>query len=105
MTADPREIKDTQHGTPIRDGAVTPRDGDYLPPTNAGKPGELGNPHGPHVVAPEIHASQGTRPVRPGPVDPDPTTQSTDETTHLVEHVPTAATPAATEPDDPGTGG
>lgn len=39
-------------GTPLRDAAVDPRPGDASVPTNAGQPGELGNPHGPHVVAP-----------------------------------------------------
>lgn len=41
-------------GTPVRDAAVDPRPADFLPPSNAGKPGPLGNPHGPHVVAPEV---------------------------------------------------
>jgi hypothetical protein len=40
-------------GAPLRDAAVDPRPGDASVPTNAGQPGELGNPHGPHVVAPE----------------------------------------------------
>lgn len=46
-------------GTPLRDAAVDPRPGDFLPPTNAGVPGPLGNPHSRHVVAPEIEAAEG----------------------------------------------
>lgn len=38
-------------GTPLRDAAVDPRPGDYLAPTNAGKPGPQGNPHSGHVVS------------------------------------------------------
>lgn len=44
----------TQHGSHIRDGAVDPQPDDYLGPSNAGEPGELGNPHGPHVVSPGL---------------------------------------------------
>jgi hypothetical protein len=62
--ADPRELGDDILGTRLRDAAVDPHDEDFLPPTNAGKE----NPHGPKVVAPEIHASQGVRPVKPGEV-------------------------------------
>lgn len=65
--ADPREVEGSVVGTRLRDAAVDPRPGDFLPPTNAGKPGEAGNPHGPNVVAPEIHASAGQA-VVPGPV-------------------------------------
>lgn len=61
--ADPREVSTTRVGTPIRDASVDPRPGDFLPPTNAGK----ANPHGPKVVAPEVHAS-GTQVIRPGEV-------------------------------------
>lgn len=83
MTADPRDLSTNRIGTALRDAAVTPRDDDFLGPTNAGAPGELGNPHGPHVVNPEIHALQDNRPVRPGLVSSDPATQDTDETGHL----------------------
>lgn len=53
----------TAVGTPLRDAATDPRPSDFLPPVGAGK----GDPHGPEVVAPEIHAS-GTTPLVPGPV-------------------------------------
>jgi hypothetical protein len=51
-------------GTRLRDAAVDPREGDFLPPTNAGQ----ANPHGPEVVAPGIHAVAGPGPIVPGPV-------------------------------------
>lgn len=56
-------------GTPLRDAAVDPQPGDFLTPTNAGE----ADPHGPEVVSPEIHASQGTRPVKGGDVHVDDT--------------------------------
>lgn len=37
-------------GSRIRDGAVDPRDDDYLGPSNAGK----ANPHGPEVINPGL---------------------------------------------------
>ena len=86
MSSDPREVTTTVHGTPLRDAAVNPADTDFLPPINAGLPGEAGNPHGPNVIAPGIHASNQFRPVRPGPVDPDPAAQSEDESAHASEH-------------------
>lgn len=61
----------------LRDAAVDPRPADHLPPTNAGK----ADPHGPEVVSPEIHASEGTRPVLPGPVG-DANEQEVEETVH-----------------------
>lgn len=61
---DPRDVTLQQVGSDLRDAAVDPESEDFLPPTNAGK----ANPHGPLVVAPEIHASQGVRPVRGGDV-------------------------------------
>lgn len=64
---DPREVTHVQGGTPLRDAAVDPQPEDFLPPTNAGKEGPEGNPHGPTVVAPQIHASTG-QPVVAGPV-------------------------------------
>lgn len=69
----------TMVGTPLRDAAVDPAPGDFLPPTNAG----VEDPHGPLVVSPGIHALQDMRPVRPGAVSDDPATQETDETGHL----------------------
>ena len=86
MSADPREVTTTVHGTPLRDAAVDPAETDFLPPINAGLPGEEGNPHGQNVIAPGIHASNQLRPVRPGPVDPDPAVQSEDESAHASEH-------------------
>lgn len=50
-------------GGTLRDAAVDPHPEDFLPPTNAGK----ADPHGPLVVAPEIHAS-GPKGIRPGEV-------------------------------------
>lgn len=76
---DPRKVGDERVGDPIRDGAVDPRPGDFLAPTNAGE----ANPHGPAVVSPEIHASQGVRPVKPGDVHVDDVdTQDAAETEH-----------------------
>lgn len=86
MTADPREVTITVHGTTLRDSAVDPAEADFLPPINAGLPGEEGNPHGPNVIAPGIHASNQFRPVRPGAVDDDPAAQSEDESAHAREH-------------------
>ncbi len=53
-------------GSPLRDAAVDPKPGDFLPPTNAGK----ANPHGPKVVAPGIHA-EGPAGIRAGEVHVD----------------------------------
>lgn len=64
---DPRDQSLQQVGAPLRDAAVNPQPGDFLPPINAGKEGPEGNPHGPNVVAPEIHAGT-TGAVAPGPV-------------------------------------
>lgn len=65
--ADPRKVGDEQVGTKMRDAAVDPQPGDFLAPTNAGK----ANPHGSQVVNPEIHASEGVRPVKAGAVHVD----------------------------------
>lgn len=65
--ADPRELEQggiVQMGTPLRDAAVDPQEGDFLPPTNAGE----ANPHGPDVVSPGIHAVAGPGPIVPGTV-------------------------------------
>lgn len=83
MSLDPRTVTDEQVGTRLRDAAVDPRPDDFLPPTNAGEPGELGNPHGPSVVSPEVHATEGVHPVRPGAVSSDPAVQSAEETAHV----------------------
>ncbi|WP_131104030.1 hypothetical protein [Ornithinimicrobium sufpigmenti] len=96
---DPRDVTDEQIGTRLRDAAVDPRPGDFLAPTNAGEPGQLGNPHGPTVVSPEIHASQGVRPIRPGAVSSDPATQDADEHAHLADWQPGTVPP---EPDPEG---
>ena len=97
MTIDPRSLANpTIVGTPLRDAAVTPAQTDFLPPTNAGAEGELGNPHGPSVVAPGIHGNEGVRPIRPGAVSSTPATQEAEETAHTVTWQPSAATP---EPD------
>lgn len=93
MPLDPREDHNVHYGTRLRDGAVDPRPGDFLGPTNAGAEGDLGNPHGPHVVNPEIHGSAG---IRPGLVSSDPATQSEEETAFLHERQPQTAPP---EPD------
>jgi hypothetical protein len=69
-------------GSELRDAAVDPRPGDFLPPTNAGK----ANPHGPSVVAPGIHAV-GPAPLRPGEVHVDDTDKQAAEETALAESV------------------
>lgn len=66
-------------GTRLRDAAVDPRPGDFLVPTKAGE----ADPHGPEVIAPEIHASEGVRPVKGGEVHvDDPDAQDAAETEH-----------------------
>lgn len=86
MSVDPRNIENpTLVGTPLRDAAVDPEPGDFLPPVNAGLEGEEGNPHGPNVYAPGIHGEQGIRPVRPGAVAADGATQSTEESQHATQ--------------------
>lgn len=93
---DPREVGDEQVGARLRDGAVDPRDGDFLAPTNAGQ----ANPHGPDVVSPQVHASQGVRPVKPGDVHvDDPAAQDKAETAHAEDATDgTPVTGGATEP-------
>lgn len=77
--ADPRKVSAQRRGTPVRDGAVDPAEGDFLAPTNAGE----SNPHGPDVVSPQVHASQGVRPVKGGDVHvDDPEQQDAEETEH-----------------------
>lgn len=89
MPIDPRTLEDEQIGTRLRDGAVDPKAGDFLGPSNAGED----NPHGPTVVNPEIHAHQGVRPVRPGEVSDDAEVQDEAETAHLTEWHPGTAAP------------
>lgn len=60
---DPRDYAEPIETSQVRDAAVDPREGDYLPPINAGQ----ANPHGPLVVAPGIHGAPG-KPIHPGPV-------------------------------------
>ena len=86
--ADPRDyVTPTRVGTPLRDGSVDPKDGDFLGPLNAGLEGEGGNPHGPNVLNPQIHAGDGIRPVRPGAVSADASQQDADEKQHLRDHL------------------
>jgi hypothetical protein len=93
---DPREQTLEQIGTPLRDAAVDPKPEDFLAPTNAGKEGEQGNPHGPNVVSPEIHASQGVRPVKAGDVHVDDTDkQDAAETGHAEQETFETPEPAA----------
>lgn len=72
--ADPRTVRD-ETGAPLRDAAVDPKPGDFLPPTNAGE----ANPHGPEVVSPGVHAAPPA-PIVPGPVPADPDRQQARET-------------------------
>lgn len=74
---DSRELAPALVGTRLRDAAVNPEPGDFLEPTNAGE----ADPHGPEVVNPELHASQGVRPVKPGNVG-DESTQDDAEPAH-----------------------
>ncbi|XVU25804.1 hypothetical protein ACQPZJ_01730 [Actinoplanes sp. CA-054009] len=73
--ADPRDVGDGLIGTPLRDAAVDPKPGDFLPPINAGEK----NPHGPDVVSPEIHAAAGPTPIVPGLVSTDADVQAARE--------------------------
>lgn len=100
--ADPRDYPLTVPVLP-RDAAVDPHESDFLPPTNAGLPGEQGNPHGPHVVAPGLHAAEtGGHTIRPGAVSDDPPVQSTEETEHLTTQQPQTAAPGEDpDPEDP----
>lgn len=62
-------------GTRLRDAAVDPEPGDFLAPVNAGQE----DPHGPAVVAPEIH-HEGPKGLKPGDVHVDePAEQEKDE--------------------------
>lgn len=91
---DPREVVNVRQGTPLRDAAVTPRPKDFLGPTNAGAAGELGNPHGPHVVNPELHGVEDNRTIVPGPVSSDPAVQEAAEVASLNASLPSTKPPA-----------
>ena len=90
-TIDPRDVMDTRVGTPLRDAAVDPRDTDFLPPTNAGKPGQTGNPHGASVVSPGLHGDESIKILAAGEVNPDAKAQATAEKEALVLRIPGAA--------------
>lgn len=90
---DPRTITDEQIGTKLRDGAVDPRAGDFLGPTNAGVAGELGNPHGPTVVNPGLHGDESVRGIVPGLVADDPATQGTEEKADMAAYQPATVPP------------
>lgn len=76
-------------GRPLRDAAVDPRPDDFLPPTNAGE----ANPHGPSVVAPEIHAS-GPAGIRAGEVFVDDPKRQERAETELATRVLVEGAPA-----------
>lgn len=80
----------TPVGSHLRDAAVDPKPGDFLPPTNAGE----ANPHGPSVVAPGIHGV-GPGPIRPGRVFVDDTDRQAAEETALAQDVLVDGSPAA----------
>lgn len=87
MPLDPRTVVNARQGTPLRDAAVDPLPKDFLGPTNAGKAGDAGNPHGPHVVNPELHGIEaGSDDTGPGTMVP------LSSVANLVEYHPTAAT-------------
>lgn len=79
---DSRDIVEEQVGTKARDAAVDPKPEDFLPPVNAGK----ADPHGPKVVAPQIHAAK-EQPVRPGDVADDNAVQEKAESEHAAENL------------------
>jgi hypothetical protein len=72
---DSRDVEHLRLGTELRDAAVDPWPGDFMPPTNAGQ----ADPHGPEVVAPGVHAAPPA-PIVPGPVPDDPGEQQAKET-------------------------
>ena len=99
VPADPRDLEDGVVGTRLRDAAVDPRPEDFLAPLNAGE----GNPHGPEVVAPEIHAS-GPAGIVPGNAFvEDPAKQEKREKdfaqARLIEQVPAAEAVKGAVPD------
>lgn len=87
---DPRAVPDPEAST-LRDAAVDPEPEDFLAPTNAGE----ANPHGPEVISPEIHASEGVRPVKGGDVHVDDIeAQDAAEKAHAEQETFTAKAPA-----------
>ena len=70
--------------TKIRDAAVNPLSKDFLEPINAGAALPLGDPHGPYVVSPELHANEDVRPLVSGPVSSNPATQEASEKASLI---------------------
>lgn len=97
--ADPRDyVEPTRVGTSLRDAAVDPRPSDFLAPSNAGAEGELGNPHGPHVISPGLHGDESVRTIATGPVSGDKAVQEAKEDASLVAAQPTAA-PTALDPE------
>lgn len=77
---DSRDVSENQLGSKLRDAAVDPQPEDFLPPVNAGK----ADPHGPKVVAPQIHAAK-EQPVRPGKVSDDNKVQEKAESEYPAE--------------------
>lgn len=86
---DSRDIVDEQVGSKARDAAVEPKPEDFLAPVNAGK----ADPHGPKVVAPQIHAAK-EQPVRPGDVADDTEVQDKAESEHAADNLAEAPKPA-----------
>lgn len=87
---DPRDLPAPEAST-LRDAAVDPKPEDFLAPTNAGE----ANPHGPEVVSPEVHASEGVRPVKGGEVHVDDAEkQDAAETAHAEQESFVAEAPA-----------
>jgi len=72
---DVRDSHRSRFGSALRDAAVEPESDDFLAPINAGD----ADPHGPEVVAPEIH-HEGPKGLKPGDVHvDDPAAQEADE--------------------------
>ena len=70
--------------TLIRDAAVNPLSKDFLEPVNAGTALPLGDPHGPFVVSPGLHADESVRTMVTGPVSGTPATQEAAEKASLI---------------------
>lgn len=104
VRADARDVARTgphRFGSRLRDAAVDPKEDDFLPPTNAGE----ADPHGPLVVAPEVHAS-GPKGIRGGDVHvDDPNAQAAAEAgvakAVLVDRQPHPAVEAEADDDRP----
>lgn len=92
---DAREATSVMIGTPLRDAAVDPKPEDFLPPTNAGE----ADPHGPAVVAPEIHGA-GTKGIKPGDAHVDDVEAQQTEETALATSVLVEGKPHPTMPAD-----